>query len=65
MLVDSASTTAGVVRATLERHELRRGGNIPGKLRLLATDSATRFARVGGQFLGRDLSYEDIELVDL
>ena len=40
-LVDSASTTAGVVRATLERHDLRRSGSAPGKLRLLATDSAS------------------------
>lgn len=64
-IVDSATTTAGVVRATLERHDLRRTGTTPGSLRLLATDSASRFARVGGQFLGRDLSYKDIELVDL
>ena len=65
-LVDSASTTADVVRATLEEEGLLRvpDGN-PGTLRLLATDSATRFARVGGQFLGRALSYEDIEVVDL
>ena len=64
-LVDSASTTADVVRATLEEHGLRSAAGKPGRLRLLATDSATRFARVGGQFLGRDLSYEDIEIVDL
>ncbi len=64
-LIDSASTTAGVVVATLEELGVRRRGDAPGSLRLLATDSATRFARVGGQFLGRDLSYEDIELVDL
>lgn len=64
-LVDSASTTAGVVQASLEKHGLLRGGKTPGTLRLLATDSATRFARVGGQFLGRDLSYTDIEIVDL
>ena len=65
-LVDSASTTADVVRATLEEKGLLRvpDGNT-GTLRLLATDSATRFARVGGQFLGRTLSYEDIEVVDL
>ena len=65
-LVDSASTTADVVRATLEDKGLLRvpDGNA-GTLRLLATDSATRFARVGGQFLGRALSYEDIEVVDL
>jgi glutamate racemase len=64
-LVDSASTTAEVVRATLEERGLRRRGDTPGTLRLLATDSATRFARVGGQFLGRNLSYKDIEIVDL
>jgi glutamate racemase len=64
-LVDSASTTAGVVRATLEADGATRGEESPGSLRLLATDSATRFARVGGQFLGHDLSYSDVELVDL
>jgi glutamate racemase len=64
-LVDSASTTAGVVRATLEANGATRGEDSPGSLRLLATDGATRFARVGGQFLGRDLSYSDVELVDL
>jgi len=64
-LVDSASTTADVVRAALEAGGAVRAGGEPGSLRLLATDGATRFARVGGQFLGHDLSYEDIELVDL
>ena len=64
-LVDSASTTANVVRATLDERGLRRKTGTPGNLRLLATDSATRFARVGGQFLGRNLSYRDIEIVDL
>jgi len=64
-LVDSASTTAGVVRAALEADGATRDENSPGSLRLLATDGATRFARVGGQFLGHDLSYSDVELVDL
>ncbi len=64
-LVDSASTTAGVVRAALEADGAARGGDSPGSLRLLATDGATRFARVGGQFLGHELSYKDVELVDL
>lgn len=64
-LVDSASTTAGVVRAALEADNAIRDGDAPGSLRLLATDGATRFARVGGQFLGHDLSYKDVELVDL
>lgn len=64
-LVDSASTTAGAVRDALEVAGIIRDSNEPGSLRLLATDGATRFARVGGQFLGHDLSYEDVELVDL
>ena len=65
VLVDSASTTAQVVREVLEAGGMRREGGPPGSLRLLATDGATRFARVGGKFLGRDLSYNDVELVDL
>lgn len=64
-IVDSASTTAGVVRAALEAEATTRSEDSPGTLRLLATDGATRFARVGGQFLGHDLSYSDVELVDL
>ncbi len=64
-LVDSASTTAGVVRAVLEADGATRGEESPGSLRLLATDGATRFARVGGQFLGHDLNYSDVEIVDL
>lgn len=64
-IVDSASTTADVVREVLETTGHRREAAETGTLRLLATDGATRFARVGGQFLGADLSYEDIEIVDL
>jgi len=65
LLVDSASTTAAVVSETLQSAGVRRDKDKPGDLRLLATDGATRFARVGGLFLGRALSYEDVELVDL
>lgn len=65
MLVDSASTTADAVSRLLHQHEARRAGQAPGSLRLLATDGAMRFARVGGRFLGRELHQSDIELVDL
>ena len=65
ILVDSASTTADVVSAALKSDNAMRVGDAAGTLRLLATDGATRFARVGGQFLGRNLSYSDVELVDL
>jgi len=64
-LVDSASTTAEVVRAALADDGTMRDSDKAGTLRLLATDGATRFARVGGQFLGHDLSFGDVELVDL
>ena len=64
-LIDSASTTAEVVQQTLRVRDAGRAAGGKGKLRLLATDGATRFARVGGRFLGRDLSWADVEIVDL
>jgi glutamate racemase len=64
-IVDSASTTAVVARKTLGTLGLARSGAGVGQLRLLATDGANRFARVGGMFLGETLSAADIELVDL
>ena len=65
VLVDSASTTAAVVLETLQADGAVRQADTPGNLRLLATDGATRFARVGGRFLGHSLTYRDVELVDL
>ena len=65
LLVDSASTTAAVVSRALQFTGNCREIDEPGELRFLATDSATRFARVGGQFLGQELLYSDVEVVDL
>jgi len=65
VIVDSASTTASVVRETLLSAGRLRESSAPGAVRFLATDGATRFARVGGQFLGHSLTYSDVELVDL
>lgn len=63
-IVDSADTTAAVVERHLtENNSLRDAG--AGSLQLLATDGIRRFARVGGAFLGTELSVDDIELVDL
>jgi glutamate racemase len=62
-IVDSASTTASHVRATLA--DLGLSGDSGPSLRLLATDGAARFARVGGRFLERRLVADDIEIVDL
>ena len=64
-IVDSASTTAAFASRELAELGLLNEKAEPGSLRLLATDGVTRFARVGGLFLGTDLSKEDIELVDL
>lgn len=64
-IVDSASTTAAAVRDLLTESSLINDQAGGGSLRLLATDGATRFARVGGQFLGHDLTADDVTLVDL
>jgi len=64
-IVDSASTTAVVARERLESMALGNAQTAPGTLRLLATDGATRFARVGGLFLGQHLSAADVTIVDL
>jgi glutamate racemase len=63
-IVDSAETTARYVRRTLETENLAaRSGE--GSLRLLATDAADRFARIGGRFLERPIGPHEVELVDL
>lgn len=64
-IVDSASTTAAVAAAMLADHDLLNDHQGPGRLRLMATDGAGRFARVGGLFIGEHLDADDIELVDL
>lgn len=63
-IVDSAATTAVQVERMLDAAGLRTA-KTAGSLRLLATDGARRFARVGGLFLGETLSADDIELTDL
>ena len=64
-IVDSASTTATVASAVLESLALKNDRQDSGSLTLLATDGVTRFARVGGWFLGQELSTDDVSLVDL
>ena len=63
-IVDSASTTAEHVAAILEQGSLRREGG-GGRLSLLATDGARRFARVGSAFLGSPVAPADVQVVDL
>ena len=64
-VVDSAITTAAVVRDILAGNGALATGSRRGELKLLATDGAKRFARVGGQFLGEPLTADDVQLVDL
>jgi glutamate racemase len=64
-VVDSAITTAAVVEQVLNSSGNLTTRSTPGDLRLLATDGTTRFARVGGQFLGNPLTAGDVQLVDL
>ncbi len=65
-IVDSAETTAAALVGVLDAAGLRRPASEPGgRIQLLATDSAERFARVGGTFLGRPLAPADVEIVDL
>ena len=64
-IVDSASTTASVAGEMLKSLGLINDKSTAGSLTLLATGGATRFARVGGWFLGHDLSAADVEIVDL
>jgi glutamate racemase len=65
VIVDSAWTTAQALVGVLERARLRAGRAHRGSVRLLATDGAERFARVGGRFLGRELAPGEVEIVDL
>lgn len=64
-IVDSASTTAVAASEMLAGLSLGNDQDAAGSMQLLATDGATRFARVGGQFLGEQLSWTDIAIVDL
>lgn len=64
-IVDSASTTAAAAHELLRDESLLNDRVDAGSLELLATDGATRFARVGGQFLGAPLTADDVTVVDL
>jgi glutamate racemase len=63
-IVDSAGTTAEAVAALLESRQWLNP-SAAGRLELLATDGAARFARVGGAFLGAEVLPSDVQIVDL
>ncbi len=63
-IVDSAGTTAEAVAALLAARQWLNPA-AQGRLQLLATDGAARFARVGGAFLGSEVLPSDVQIVDL
>jgi glutamate racemase len=64
-VVDSAATTARATARELAANQLGAQRSRSGTLRLMATDSPERFARVGARFLGSSLSARNIEAIDL
>jgi glutamate racemase len=65
VIVDSATATARAVVESLRDHGLARRSAGRGTLKLLVTDGAPRFARLGPRFLGELFGSADVELVDL
>lgn len=64
-VVDSAATAARATAAELRERGLATESQRPGKIRLLATDSPERFARVGARFLGSSIAEREVEAIDL
>jgi glutamate racemase len=64
-VVDSAATTARATAAELAARGLRAASARTGNVRLLATDSPERFARVGARFLGASISEKSVDAIDL
>ncbi|HWG70741.1 MAG TPA: glutamate racemase [Steroidobacteraceae bacterium] len=64
-LVDSAATTAAAVLRRLGSGRAPAAAGNAGSVTWLATDSAARFARVGGTFLGQALRADAVQIIDL
>jgi glutamate racemase len=64
-VVDSAATTARATAQELAARALAANPARSGSLRLLATDSPERFARVGARFLGSSIAAKAVESIDL
>lgn len=63
-IVDSAQATAMALHHILQEKNLLNGKSDANNISYLVTDSIQRFQRVGALFLGQELAFEDIELVD-
>jgi glutamate racemase len=64
-VVDSAATTAKATAAELAARSLAVPSTRTGTVRLLATDSPERFARVGARFLGSSIAEKSVQAIDL
>jgi len=64
-VVDSAATTARATASELSVRDLATRATRAGNVRLLATDSPERFARVGARFLGASIAEKTVEAIDL
>jgi glutamate racemase len=64
-VVDSAATTARAAAARLGEAALESTRERAGTLKLMATDSPERFARVGARFLGASIGVQSVEAIDL
>jgi len=64
-VVDSAATTARATATELGARNIAVSVSRTRQVRLLATDSPERFARVGQRFLGASIAERDIEGIDL
>ena len=64
-VVDSAATTARATAELLEKVDLVARRERAGVVRLLATDSPERFARVGARFLGSSIAVRAVDAIDL
>jgi len=73
-IVDSAATTAAAIARQLHGPATGNDAGLPsgnaapaarGDVRWLATDGASRFARVGSTFLGETVQAEAVQIIDL
>lgn len=72
-IVDSAATTARATRVLLSERGLLSLGDMArnalapdaSAISFLATDGVTRFAAIGGRFLGQGIDLRAVELIDL
>ena len=64
-IVDSARATAEDVAKRLREDKLLNESATPGRHKFMTTDNCARFCRVGGNFLGMELSPDQISLVNL